>query len=75
MKSAFASLNIQDFFKGLIVAILTALVTFLYNTMDSGELVFNWKQIITTSLTASLAYIIKNYLSNSEGSFLSKESK
>jgi hypothetical protein len=75
MKSAFASLNIQDFFKGLIIAILTALVTFLYNTMDSGELVFNWKQIITTSLTASLAYIIKNYLSNSEGSFLSKESK
>jgi hypothetical protein len=75
MKSAFASLNIQDFFKGLIVAILTALVTFLYNTMDSGELVFNWKQIATTSLTAALAYIIKNYLSNSEGSFLSKESK
>lgn len=74
MKSGFASLNVQDFFKGLIIAVITALVTFLYNTMDSGELVFNWKQIITTSLTAALAYIIKNYLSNSDGGFLKKES-
>lgn len=73
MKSGFASLNVQDFFKGLIIAVITALVTFLYNTMDSGELVFNWKQIITTSLTAALAYIIKNYLSNSDGGFLKKE--
>jgi len=72
MKSGFGKLNVQDFFRGLIIAVLTALVTFLYNTMESGELVFNWKQIATTSLTAALAYIIKNYLSNSEGAFLKK---
>ena len=72
MKSGFGKLNVQDFFRGLIIAVLTALVTFLYTTMESGELVFNWKQIATTSLTAALAYIIKNYLSNSEGAFLKK---
>ncbi len=72
MKSGFAKLNIEDFFKGLIVAVLSALVTFLYNTMDSGEVVLNWKMITTTSLTAALAYIIKNYLSNDEGKFLKK---
>jgi len=72
MKSGFGKLNVQDFFRGLIIAVITALVTFLYNTMDSGELIFNWKQIATTSLTAALAYIIKNYLSNSEGTFLKK---
>jgi len=72
MKSGFGKLNVQDFFRGLIIAVLTALVTFLYNTMESGELIFNWKQIATTSLTAALAYIIKNYLSNSEGAFLKK---
>lgn len=72
MKSGFGKLNVQDFFRGLIIAVLTALVTFLYNTMESGELIFNWKQIATTSLTAALAYIIKNYLSNSEGVFLKK---
>jgi len=72
MKSGFGKLNVQDFFRGLIIAVLTALVTFLYNTMELGELVFNWKQIATTSLTAALAYIIKNYLSNSEGAFLKK---
>jgi len=72
MKSCFGKLNVQDFFRGLIIAVLTAIVTFLYTTMESGELVFNWKQIATTSLTAALAYIIKNYLSNSEGAFLKK---
>jgi hypothetical protein len=72
MKSGFAKLNIEDFFKGLIVAVLSALVTFLYNTMESGEVVFNWKMIGTTALTAALAYIIKNYLSNDEGKFLKK---
>ena len=45
---------------------------FLYNTMESGEVVFNWKMIGTTALTAALAYIIKNYLSNDEGKFLKK---
>jgi len=72
MKSGFAKLNIEDFFKGMIVAVLSALVTFLYNTMESGEVVLNWKMIGTTSLTAALAYIIKNYLSNDEGKFLKK---
>ena len=36
MKSGFGKLNVQDFFRGLIIAVLTALVTFLYNTMESG---------------------------------------
>jgi hypothetical protein len=72
MKSGFAKLNIEDFFKGLIVAVLSALVTFLYNTMESGNVVLNWKMIGTTSLTAALAYIIKNYLTNNEGKFLKK---
>lgn len=66
------SLNIQDFFKGLVVAVISAVVTFLYNTMDSGEVVFNWKQIATISLTSALAYIIKNYLTNAEGKLLKK---
>lgn len=73
MKSAFARLNVQDFFKGLVVAVLSAVVTFLYNTMESGEVVLDWKAIGTASLTAALAYIIKNYLTNSDGNFLKKE--
>lgn len=72
MKSVFGSINVQDFFKGLIVAVLTAIVTFLYNTMESGAIVFNIKQLLVTSLSAALAYIIKNYLSNEEGVFLKK---
>ena len=72
MKSVFGSINLQDFFKGLIVAVLTAIVTVLYSTIESGAIVFNVKQLLVTSLSAALAYIIKNYLSNEEGVFLKK---
>jgi hypothetical protein len=56
----------------LIVAVLTAIVTVLYSTIESGAIVFNVKQLLVTSLSAALAYIIKNYLSNEEGVFLKK---
>lgn len=72
MNSTIGSLNVQDFFKGLIVAVLTAIVTFLYGTIQNGEIVFDWKQIAITSLSAALAYIIKNYLTGTEGKFLKK---
>lgn len=72
MKSVFGSVNVQDFFKGLVVAVLTAIVTVLYNTIEQGAIVFNVKQLLVTSLSAALAYIIKNYLTNEEGIFMKK---
>lgn len=72
MKSVFGSVNVQDFFKGLVVAVLTAIVTVLYNTIEQGAIVFNVKQLLVTSLSAALAYIIKNYLTNEEGVFMKK---
>lgn len=72
MNSPMGTLNVQDFFKGLIIAVLTAVVTFLYGTIDSGQIVLNWKQIAITSLSAALAYIIKNYLTGADGKFLKK---
>jgi uncharacterized membrane protein len=75
MNSTFLSLNTKDFIKGLAMAVLTAIVTVLYNSVEAGSLEFNIKSIVVASLSAALAYIIKNALTNSEDQFLKKETK
>lgn len=56
------SLDKKDFLKGLIVAVITPVITIITTSLDAGELVFNWKAIGITALTAGLAYLVKNFL-------------
>lgn len=73
MKSSIFTLNKSDFLKGLIIAVITAVITILYNTVQVGSLSFDWKAISTAAASAALAYIMKNLLTNSEDEFLKKE--
>lgn len=71
--STFLNLNIQDLAKGLIVTMLTSVLTIAYQTVSDGSLIFDWKAIGLAALTSGLAYLMKNLLTNSEGQFLGKE--
>jgi hypothetical protein len=71
--STFLNLNIKDLAKGLIVTMLTSVLTIAYNTVNAGSLTFDWEAIGLTALTSGLAYLMKNLLTNSEGQFLGKE--
>ncbi len=71
--STFLNLNIQDLAKGLIVTMLTSVLTIAYQTVSAGSLTFDWKAIGLAALTSGLAYLMKNLLTNSEGQFLGKE--
>ena len=73
MNSSIFTLNNKDFIKGLLVAVLSSVVTILYNTIESGSLTFDWKAIGTMALTSALGYILKNLLTNSSGEFLKKD--
>lgn len=73
MNSTFLNLNSSDFLKGLIMAVLSTVITIVYQTVEAGSLVFDWKAIGTMALTTALAYIIKNLFTNSEGKFFGKE--
>lgn len=75
MNSTFLTLNTKDFIKGLLVAVLSAVVTIVYNTIQTGSLEFDWKAIGVTALTSAIAYIMKNLFTNSTGTLLKKESK
>jgi hypothetical protein len=77
MKAKFLSLKAQDLIKSLLIFFLTTLVTGVYQLIqDNGEL--NWvniKVVLISSIGATIAYLTKNFLTNSEGKFLTKEVK
>lgn len=78
MNSKFLNLQINDLWKGLIVAVATALLTGIYNGIESGTIAFTWiwfKPIVLSSVGAGIAYILKNMLTNSEGKILKGEPK
>ena len=73
MKSNFLSLNWADFGKGLLVAVLSAVLGVVTTSLNAGSLTFDWKVIGTVALSAGLAYITKNFFSNSVGQVLKTE--
>ena len=73
MKSSIFTLNKVDFVKGLVIAVLTSVITIIYNTVQTGSITFDWTAITTAAASAALAYILKNLLTNSNDEFLKKD--
>lgn len=73
--SAFLKIDLIDFAKGLLIAILTSVLTIIQTTLENLSLTFDWKLIGTTAITSALGYLVKNLLTNSQGQFLKKEVK
>jgi putative exporter of polyketide antibiotics len=73
MNSTLFNLNATDLVKGLVLAVLTTVLTIVYDIVQSGSLVFDWKHIATAAITTAIAYLLKNFLSNSSGKILKKE--
>lgn len=75
---AFMQLKMNDLAKGLIMAFLSALAMGTYQAIEAGTIEFTWpffKPIVLTSIGAALAYLIKNFFTNSNDEFLKKENK
>ena len=75
MKAKFLSLNARDFIKGAIVAVFTAIASFLYETINQDEVIdlLVLKRIGMIALAAFISYLAKNLFSNSNDQFLTKE--
>lgn len=56
------SLGLRDFLKGGLLAVLSAVVPIIQQSLERGELTFNWKSIGIVALGAFVAYIAKNWL-------------
>lgn len=55
------SLNLNDWWKGLIMAILTPVFAIIMDSINQGQLNFNWKIIAGAALSGLLAYLAKNF--------------
>jgi VIT1/CCC1 family predicted Fe2+/Mn2+ transporter len=75
MKSKFLNLDVKDAVNGFIVAFLSAALTGIVTTLDSGVLpnVAELKQAGVIGLTAGLSYLLKNLVTNSKGDILKAE--
>lgn len=69
------SLNIADISRGLLIAVLTPVFTTVLQSLNSGSIVLNFKSIGVSALAGGMAYILKNFLSNSSGQILGSEKK
>lgn len=54
------TLNLSDWWKGLIMAVVAPIIQIILASIDAGTLTFNWSAILKTALAAGLAYILKN---------------
>ncbi len=58
------SLIWADGLKGLTTAVITAVLTVIYQALTNTPVVFNWKQIAIVGATAGVGYLLKNFFSN-----------
>ncbi|HRH54406.1 MAG TPA: hypothetical protein PLN38_13850 [Chitinophagales bacterium] len=68
----------KDLIKGFIVAILSVLVTYTGQALEKGTLPMDaatWILQLKIAVGAGIAYIIKNWLTNSDDKFLKAEPK
>lgn len=76
MRSELLKLNYRDLLKGFILAIITAITTYLYEVIKNGDLTtFRWETILTTAVIAAVGYLTKNLLTNSDGEIATAERK
>jgi hypothetical protein len=65
MKSTFLSLNWRDFIKGLIVAVLTPIIPIVQQSITAGTLILDWHVIGLAAAGGFVAYIVKNFFTDS----------
>jgi len=69
MQSKLFSLDLSDLGKGLVVAIITAILTSLITMINENGLMFSagdFTLILQTAISAGIAYLLKNFSTNSD---------
>lgn len=59
------SLNFQDLAKGLLMAVIVPVIAIIEQSVQAGNLTFDWKVIGGAALAGGLGYLTKNFFSPS----------
>lgn len=65
-------INLLDLLKGIVIAIISAILGYLYESLSNGKII-RFREIGVVSLTSFLAYITNRFFSNSKGQYLKKD--
>ena len=65
-------INLLDLLKGIVIAIISAILGYLYESLSNGKTI-RFREIGVVSLTSFLAYITNRFFSNSKGQYLKKD--
>jgi hypothetical protein len=74
-KSNFLRLNIKDLARGILVSALAGGINVISDTLAAGSLKFNAADISHTALITGVAYLAKNFFTNSKDIFAKKEAQ
>jgi hypothetical protein len=76
MKSKLYRINWKDLGRGVLIAFATAFFTALAAALAQGGVSFTWayfNPIVMAGVSALIAYLLKNFSTNSKDKFLKKE--
>jgi len=60
--SDFLKLDIRDILKACIIAALTPVLVLLQQSIEAGQLTFDWKHLGMAAVGGFVAYLLKNFL-------------
>ena len=69
MNTQIGDLSLKDWLKGLVMAVITAVLSLVYQLLTSSQAI-DYKQIGVVALTAALAYILKQLGTDEQGNIL-----
>lgn len=64
MKSGLFSLKLNDWLRGLLLAVVVPVLLAVQQSLSEGSLTLNWKQLGMTAVASLVAYLVKNFLTN-----------
>lgn len=77
IKSKLFSLQLNDVEKAMIMAVLTPVAGYIGQCLQAGatggSFAISWSMVWHFALTGFVGYLTKNFLTNSQGKFLSAE--
>lgn len=75
IQSLFLRLNSNDVVKGLIVAVMVAVLGAIQQALSTHNLdvgSYDWSSIFHVAVTAGMGYLGKNFFTTTDGKFLGK---
>lgn len=78
LMSKLGTIHLNDFWKGLLMAVLGAVTGYIYTAIETGTFDFNKITLLAMAkagAVAGLSYLLKNLITNSEGKVLKSEPK